>query len=159
MAGAARAASARRSSLSSSIAQPKQIIKPSRSCWGCSATSRATPTLIPPMRLSPRPTCKSSNDGFQGGLTSGSLGGMRSGQVSSLTKFNGQFGGCSLSDTGIASYPDRLPCRSLLGCLQVEGHIDDARERIVVVGGDRLETQRGIDALRRPHEGQGVEYH
>ena len=97
--------------------------------------------------------------GFQGGLTSGSLGGMRSGQVSSLTNFNGQFGGCSLSDTGIASYPDRLPFRSLLECLQVEGHIDDARERIVVVGGDRLETQRGIDALRRPHEGQGVEHH
>ena len=52
--------------------------------------------------------------GFQGGLTSGSLGGLRSGQSSSLTSFNGQLGGCSLSDTGIASHPDRLPCRSLL---------------------------------------------
>jgi hypothetical protein len=30
---------------------------------------------------------------------------------------------------------------SLAGCLQVEGHIDDARERIVVVSGDGLETQ------------------
>jgi hypothetical protein len=29
---------------------------------------------------------------------------------------------------------------SLAGCLQVEGHIDDARERIVVVTGDELET-------------------
>jgi len=48
--------------------------------------------------------------GFQGGLTSGSLGG----QISSLTSFNGQLGGCSLSDTGIASHPDRLPRRSLL---------------------------------------------
>jgi hypothetical protein len=52
--------------------------------------------------------------GFQGGLTSGSLGGLRSGQVNSLTSFNGQLGGCSLGDTGIASHPDRLPCRSLL---------------------------------------------
>ena len=49
--------------------------------------------------------------GFQGGLTSGSLGGLCSGQVSSLTSFNGQLGGCSLSDAGIASHPDRLPCR------------------------------------------------
>ena len=48
--------------------------------------------------------------GFQGGLTSGSLGGLRSGQGSSLTSFNGQLGGSSLSDTGIASHPDRLPC-------------------------------------------------
>jgi hypothetical protein len=52
--------------------------------------------------------------GFQGGLTSGSLGDLRSGQISSLTSFNGQLGGCSLSDTGIASHPDRLPFRSLL---------------------------------------------
>src|ERR1700724_2739420 len=52
--------------------------------------------------------------GFQGGLTSGSLGGLCGGQGSSLTSFNGQLGGCSLSDTGIASHPDRLPRRSLL---------------------------------------------
>jgi len=48
--------------------------------------------------------------GFQGGLTSGSLGG----QISSLTSFNGQLSGCSLSNTGIARHPDRLPRRSLL---------------------------------------------
>jgi hypothetical protein len=49
--------------------------------------------------------------GFQGGLTSGSLGGLCSGQGSSLLSFNGQLGGCSLSDTRIASDPDRVPCR------------------------------------------------
>jgi hypothetical protein len=49
--------------------------------------------------------------GFQRGLTSGSLGDLRSGQGSSLTSFSGQLGGFSLSDTGIASYPDRVPCR------------------------------------------------
>jgi hypothetical protein len=31
-----------------------------------------------------------------------------------VTSFNGQLGGCSLSDTRIASHPDRLPRRSLL---------------------------------------------
>src|SRR5258707_5380323 len=51
---------------------------------------------------------------FQRGLTSGSFGGLRRGQGSSLTSFNGQLGGFSLSDTGIASRPDRLPCRPLL---------------------------------------------
>ena len=49
--------------------------------------------------------------GFQGGLMSGSLGGLCSGQGSSLLSFNGQLGGCSLSDTRIASDPDRVPCR------------------------------------------------
>src|SRR5436190_6846541 len=48
--------------------------------------------------------------GFQRGLTIGSLGNLRSGQGSGLTSFSGQLGGFSLSDTGIASYPDRLPC-------------------------------------------------
>src|SRR5438477_4946363 len=48
--------------------------------------------------------------GFQRGLTSGSLGELRSGQGSSLTSFSGQLGGFSLSDTGIASYPDCVPC-------------------------------------------------
>src|SRR5204863_6571380 len=55
--------------------------------------------------------------GFQGGLTSGSpgsLGGLCGGQGSSLLSFNGQLGGCSLSDTGIASHPDRVPCRAPL---------------------------------------------
>jgi hypothetical protein len=55
--------------------------------------------------------------GFQGGLTSGSLGGLGGlcgGQGSSLLSFNGQLGGCSLSDTGIASHPDRVPCRAPL---------------------------------------------
>jgi hypothetical protein len=52
--------------------------------------------------------------GFHGGFTSSSLGGLRSGQLSSLASFNGQLGGSSLSGTGIASHPDRLPCRSLL---------------------------------------------
>src|SRR5947209_7968591 len=47
---------------------------------------------------------------FQRGLASGSLGELRSGQGSSLTSFSGQLGGFSLSDTGIASYPDRVPC-------------------------------------------------
>src|SRR6266550_9596667 len=49
--------------------------------------------------------------GFQRGLTSGSIGGLRSGQGSRLTSLSGQLGGSSLSDTGIASHPDRLPCR------------------------------------------------
>ncbi len=44
--------------------------------------------------------------GFQRGFTSGSLGDLRS----SLMSLNGQLGGSSLSDTGIASHPDRLPC-------------------------------------------------
>src|SRR5271166_5362101 len=48
---------------------------------------------------------------------------------------------------------------SLTECLQVEGHVDDARERIVVVSGDGLEPQRAIDGLGRPHRGQGVEDH
>src|SRR6202048_1250050 len=52
--------------------------------------------------------------GFQGGLTSGSRGGLCVGQGSSLLSFNGQLGGCSLSDTGIASHPDRVPCRAPL---------------------------------------------
>ena len=38
--------------------------------------------------------------GFHGGLASGSLGGLRSGQISSLTSFNGQLGGCSLRIPG-----------------------------------------------------------
>jgi hypothetical protein len=46
--------------------------------------------------------------GSQGGLTSDSLGGLCSGQ-GSLLSFNGQLGGCSLSDTGIVSPPDRVP--------------------------------------------------
>ena len=45
--------------------------------------------------------------GLQRGLTSGSLGSLRSG---SLTSLSGQLGGSSLGDTGIASRPDRLPC-------------------------------------------------
>src|SRR5580693_7029624 len=48
--------------------------------------------------------------GFQRGLASGNLGGLRSGQGSSLTSFNGQLGGSSLSDTGIPSHLDRVPC-------------------------------------------------
>jgi hypothetical protein len=52
--------------------------------------------------------------GFQGGLTCGSLGGLCGGQGGSLMSFNGQLGGCSLSDTGIASHPDRVPCRAPL---------------------------------------------
>jgi hypothetical protein len=52
--------------------------------------------------------------GFQRGLTSGSLGGLRSGQGSSLTSFSGQLGGFALSDTGFAGRPDRLPCHSPL---------------------------------------------
>jgi hypothetical protein len=53
--------------------------------------------------------------GFHGDLTSGSFGDLRSGQGSSLTSFNGQLGGSSLSDTGIPSPLDRLPCRPPLG--------------------------------------------
>jgi hypothetical protein len=34
-----------------------------------------------------------------------------------------------------------------------------ARERIVVVSGNGLETHRAIDGLRRPHRGQCVEDH
>jgi hypothetical protein len=49
--------------------------------------------------------------GFQGDLTSGSFGGLRRGQGSSLTSFNGELGGFSFSDASIASHPDRLPCR------------------------------------------------
>src|SRR6202035_2875790 len=41
------------------------------------------------------------------GLTSDSLGSLRS----SLTSLSGQLGGSVLSDTGIASPLDRLPCR------------------------------------------------
>jgi hypothetical protein len=52
--------------------------------------------------------------GFHGGLTSSSLGGLRSGQRGSLASFNGELGGSSLSNTGITSHPDRLPCCSLL---------------------------------------------
>jgi hypothetical protein len=40
---------------------------------------------------------------FHGGLTCSSLGSLRSGQRSSLASFNGQLGGSSLSDTGIAA--------------------------------------------------------
>jgi hypothetical protein len=47
---------------------------------------------------------------FQGSFTSGSLGDLRSGYGSSLMSFNGQLGGFALSDTGIASRSDRLPC-------------------------------------------------
>jgi hypothetical protein len=50
----------------------------------------------------------------QRGLTSGSLGGLRSGYGSSLTSFSGQLCGSLLSHTGIASHPDRLPCHSPL---------------------------------------------
>jgi len=55
---------------------------------------------------------RASCSGFQGGLTSGSLGSLGGlcGEGSSLLSFNGQLGGCSLSDTGIASHPDRVPC-------------------------------------------------
>ena len=49
--------------------------------------------------------------GFQRGITSGSLGDLRSGQGSSFPSCNGQLGGSSVSDTGIASRPDRLTCR------------------------------------------------
>jgi hypothetical protein len=52
--------------------------------------------------------------GFQGDLTSGGFSGLRRCQGSSLTSFNGQLGGSSLSDTGIASYPNRFPCLSPL---------------------------------------------
>jgi hypothetical protein len=52
--------------------------------------------------------------GFQGGLTSGSFGSLCRGQGSSLLRFNGQFGGFSLSHTGIASRPDRVPCQAPL---------------------------------------------
>jgi hypothetical protein len=52
--------------------------------------------------------------GFHGGLTSGNLGGLCGGQGSSLLRFNGQLCGCSLSDTGITSYPDRIPRRAPL---------------------------------------------
>ena len=38
----------------------KATSRPSRSYWGCSATSRATAIPIPPIRLSPRPTSRSS---------------------------------------------------------------------------------------------------
>src|SRR4051812_13950834 len=48
--------------------------------------------------------------GFQGDLTSGSFGGLRSDQGGSLTGFIGQLRGFSLGDTGIASYPNRFPC-------------------------------------------------
>ena len=48
--------------------------------------------------------------GFQRGLASGNLGGLRSGWGSSLTSFNGQLGGFSLSDTGIPSHLDRVSC-------------------------------------------------
>jgi hypothetical protein len=44
--------------------------------------------------------------GFQSHLTSGSFGGLRSGQGSSLTSFIGQLGGFSLGDAGIASHPE-----------------------------------------------------
>jgi len=47
--------------------------------------------------------------GFQGDLTSGSFGGLRSDQGSSLMSFIGQLRGFSLGDTGIASYPNRFP--------------------------------------------------
>jgi hypothetical protein len=52
--------------------------------------------------------------GFQRGLASGSLGSLCRGQSSSLLRFNGQSGGFSLSHTGIASRPDRVPCRAPL---------------------------------------------
>ena len=52
---------------------------------------------------------------FQGGFTISSLSDLRSGQGSSLTRFSGQLGGFSLSDTGIARYTDRLARRSLFG--------------------------------------------
>jgi hypothetical protein len=52
--------------------------------------------------------------GFQSRLTSGSFGGLRSGQGNSLTSFIGQLGGFSLGDAGIASHPDLLPCPSPL---------------------------------------------
>src|SRR6202040_4129114 len=52
--------------------------------------------------------------GFQSRLTSGSFGGLRSGQGSSLTSLIGQLGGFSLGDAGIASHPDLLPCPSPL---------------------------------------------
>ena len=46
--------------------------------------------------------------------TSGSFGSLCRGQGSSLLRFNGQFGGFSLSHTGIASRPDRVPCQAPL---------------------------------------------
>jgi len=52
--------------------------------------------------------------GFQLGLTSRSLPGLRSGQGSNLTSFNRQLGGCAHGDTGVASHPGRLPRRSPL---------------------------------------------
>jgi hypothetical protein len=52
--------------------------------------------------------------GFQGGLPSGSLGGLRSGEGSSLTSFKCQLGGCSLGDAGFASHAGRLPRHSPL---------------------------------------------
>jgi hypothetical protein len=59
--------------------------------------------------------------GLHGGRTSSSLGGLRSGQRCSLASFDGQLGGSSLSNTGIASHPYRLPCRSLLHSLRAIG--------------------------------------
>ena len=59
--------------------------------------------------------------GFQSRLTSGSFGGLRGNQGSSLTSFSGQLGGFSLSDTGIASRSDRFPCHPPLDSLGALG--------------------------------------